>query len=260
MSDLSLALLGTPDIRHAGQAVKFRSRKEQALLIYLAAGGGLHSREKLTALLWPESDGPQGRATLRRTLADLRSRFGAHGGPPHLIVERDLLGLDFASGVDLDVATLEIAYTSACESSTAGQAKGATGLPAILDLQRAASLYRGPFLEGFSLGEAPAFDNWIGLQREVWQHRINLVLDRISQQEFEMGKLSNAIETVTRWIALDPLHEFARRRLIEVQLAAGDHTAALRAYEAYRLRLAEELNAQPSAEMEALLARLPTGS
>jgi predicted ATPase/DNA-binding SARP family transcriptional activator len=260
MSHLSLALLGTPDIRHSGRVVKFRSRKEQALLIYLATEGGLHSREKIKALLWPESDEPQGRATLRRTLADLRSRFEDNGGPPHLIVEREMLGLNFDSGVDLDVRTLEIVYTSARESSIVGHAKGATGLPPILDLQRAASLYRGPFLEGFSLSEAPTFDNWIGLQREVWQHRINLVLNRLSQQEFEMGKLSSAIEIVTRWIALDPLNELAQRRLIEVQLVAGDHNAALRSYEVYRLRLAEELNAEPTAEMEALLSRLPTGS
>ena len=120
MSYLSLALLGTPDIRHAGQAVKFRSRKEQALLIYLATEGALHSREKITALLWPDSDEPQGRATQRRTLADLRSRLEDAGNPAHLIVERDMLGLDFASGVDLDVRTLEIVYTSARESSIVG--------------------------------------------------------------------------------------------------------------------------------------------
>ena len=42
MSRLSLALLGTPEIRHAERVVKFRSRKEQALLIYLTTEGGLH--------------------------------------------------------------------------------------------------------------------------------------------------------------------------------------------------------------------------
>ncbi len=254
MSHLSLALLGTPEIRHAEQVVKFRSRKEQALLIYLAAEGGFHSREKITALLWPDSEEPQGRTTLRRTLADLRSRLENTVGQAHLVVERDILGFDFSSDVDIDLRTLEITYSSARGSSTVQQAKGAVRPPSLLDLQRAASLYRGPFLEGFSLSEAPNFNDWIGLQREIWHQRVGLILKKLSQVESEAGELLNAIETLSRWIALDPLDESAQRLLIEVHLEVGNHNAALRAYEAYRLKLAEELNAKPSAETEALLS------
>ena len=68
MSRLSLAVLGTPQVRHGGQPVSFPTRKALALLIYLAVESGLHSREKLTALFWPESDSLRGRATFRRTL------------------------------------------------------------------------------------------------------------------------------------------------------------------------------------------------
>ena len=68
MGQLDLAFLGTPEVRHAGQVVTFRTRKALALLVYLVVKGGLHSREKLTALFWPESDEEQSRATLRSTL------------------------------------------------------------------------------------------------------------------------------------------------------------------------------------------------
>jgi predicted ATPase len=50
------------------------------------------------------------------------------------------------------------------------------------------------------------------------------------------------------------LNEPAQRRLIEIHLGAGGYNAAVRAYEAYRLKLAEELSVQPSAETEALLS------
>ena len=260
MSHLSLALLGTPEIRHAGRVVKFRTRKEQALLIYLATEGGLHSREKITALLWPNSDESQGRTTLRRTLADLRSRLEDAGGPAHLVIDRDMLGFDFSSDTDLDLHTLESTYSLARGSSTVQEEQGAVQNPLLLHLQRAASLNRGPFLEGFSLSEAPNFDDWIGLQREVWHQRMSLILDRLSQLLSEAGELLGARETVARWIALDPLNESAHRRLIEVHLAAGDRNAALRAYEAYRLKLAEDLNAKPSVETEALLASTYAGS
>jgi predicted ATPase/DNA-binding SARP family transcriptional activator len=260
MSHLSLALLGTPEIRHAWRIVKFRSRKEQALLIYLATEGSLHSREKISALFWPDNDEPQGRTTLRRTLADLRSRIEDSDSQAHLIIERDMLGFDFSSDSDLDLHTIESAYARARGSLTVQGVKEADNNSLLLHLQRAASLFRGPFLEGFSLSEAPNFDDWIGLQRGVWHQRMSLILDRLSLLLSDAGELLSAREAVTRWINLDPLNESAQRRLIEVHLEAGDHNAALRVYEAYRLKLAEELNVKPSAETEALLSSIYAGS
>src|SRR6266536_3743438 len=129
MSHLSLALLGTPEVRHAGRVLKFRTRKEQALLIYFAVEGGLHSREKITALLWPDGDERQGRTTLRRTLADLRGTLEDADGASHLIIERDMLGFDFSSDSDLDVHTVESTYSLARGSSIVQGAKGAVPPP-----------------------------------------------------------------------------------------------------------------------------------
>ena len=81
MGHLTLLLLGTPEIRHAGQVASFPTRKALALLTYLAVEGGLHSREKLTALFWPESDADRGRTVLRRTLAYLREVLRAGEQP-----------------------------------------------------------------------------------------------------------------------------------------------------------------------------------
>ena len=94
---LTLLLLGTPEIRHAGRVATFPTRKALALLTYLAVEGGQHSREKLTALFWPESDAERGRTVLRRTLAYLREALRAGDQPadtPHLVVERDALGFN----------------------------------------------------------------------------------------------------------------------------------------------------------------------
>lgn len=73
---MTLLLLGPPEVRHAGQPATFATRKALALLVYLALEGGAHSREKLTALLWPESDTERARMALRRTLAYLREAIG----------------------------------------------------------------------------------------------------------------------------------------------------------------------------------------
>jgi DNA-binding SARP family transcriptional activator len=47
---LRLRLLGRPEVSRGGQPLEFRSRKELALLFYLATEGSLHPREMLAAL------------------------------------------------------------------------------------------------------------------------------------------------------------------------------------------------------------------
>src|SRR5579884_518856 len=269
MGQLSLALLGTPEVLHSGQPVKFRTRKELALLIYLAVEGGLHSREKITTLFWPESDVVQGRTTLRRALANLRSVLHdmEESGASHLHIEREVLGLDLTSNVELDVHTLAAALAldaggrgderlQARNTTGAGtSAVGAVNRP----LREVAGLYRGPFLEGFSLNDAPDFDNWLLLQRETCHRRMSLLLERLSASQLRDRAVADAIETAARWIAHDPLNESARMRLMEAHLAASHRNAALQAYEAYRTYLSSELDMRPSAEMEALAASIQSG-
>ncbi|HEY6410986.1 MAG TPA: AAA family ATPase, partial [Ktedonobacteraceae bacterium] len=123
-------------------------------------------------------------------------------------------------------------------------------------LQRAAGLPRGEFLEGFSLRDAPAFDDWVRFQREYWHLRINEVCDRLSQMQFEAGELEPAIETVSRWLVLDPLHEDAYRRLMRLHFAAGDRAAALHAYDTCRAMLSTGMQTEPTPETVALASRM----
>ena len=101
MGRLSLAVLGQPLVRHGADAVTFPTRKALALLVYLAVEGGTHSREKITALFWPESDSPAGRGTLRKSLAYLRQEL-SEPHASHLLAERDSLALD-PSSTSLDL-------------------------------------------------------------------------------------------------------------------------------------------------------------
>jgi DNA-binding SARP family transcriptional activator len=69
---LSLRLLGPPEASLEGLPVRFRIKKELALLCYLAAEGGRHPRRELAELLWPESEERHARADLRAVLHKLR--------------------------------------------------------------------------------------------------------------------------------------------------------------------------------------------
>src|SRR5947199_7541847 len=115
MGRLILRLLGTPEVSHAEQPLTFQTRKVLALLAYLVVEQGAHSRDKITALLWPESDEERGKASLRRALAYLRQSLHdpSHersGQVPlsslHVLVERQMLSFNGASDFELDTQTL----------------------------------------------------------------------------------------------------------------------------------------------------------
>lgn len=67
VSKLQIRVLGTPEVSYEGRLLKFRSRKVLALLLYLAIEGHKVAREKMSAMLWPESDEATARTNLRRT-------------------------------------------------------------------------------------------------------------------------------------------------------------------------------------------------
>jgi DNA-binding SARP family transcriptional activator len=259
MGQLNLALLGTPKVRHAGQDVTFRTRKALALLIYLAVKGGLHSREKLTDLFWPESEEEQSRATLRSTLVYVRRTLGEMSNPTvsHLLVEHDAIGFNFASDFDLDLNTLQAAWKLARTSSgIPGGHEEEAHYNVLPQLQQAVNLYHGDFLEGFYVGDAPLFEEWIGTERAYWHRRMDAIFHRLSQVQFERGETSFAIDTTTRWVTHDPFNELVYRRLMQMHFVAGDRAAALQAYETCQAMLAREFNARPAPETEALAERL----
>jgi DNA-binding SARP family transcriptional activator len=260
MGDLSLTLLGPPEVRHADQLLLFSTRKELALLIYLAVEGGVHARKTLSEQFWPEGDARHGRAALRITLLHLRHLLdeGADASPvPHLLIQRDTLGLDLTSALELDLHILLEAWTSARASTHTSLTMPEEAHRSLLArLQRAISLPRGAFLDGFSLRDAPAFDEWVRFQREYWHLRTSELFDRLSQLQFEAGELEAAIETVNRWLVLAPLHEDAYRRLMRLHFAAGDRAAALHAYDTCRTLLATGMQTEPTPETVALASRM----
>ncbi len=263
MGQLNLALLGAPEVRHTGQVVTFRTRKALALLIYLVVKGGLHSREKLTALFWPESDEEQSRATLRSTLFYVRKTLEELSNPPlsHLLIEHDTIGFNSASDFDLDLNTLQAAWNLARTSPGGPPGRQAVHEEAVQHnvlprLQQAVHVYRGDFLEGFYVGDAPDFEEWTGKEREYWHRRMDAIFHRLSQLQYERGEISDAIETTTRWISHDPFNEMVYRRLMQVHFVAGDRTAALQTYETCRAMLAREFNTRPAPETEALAERI----
>src|SRR5438874_12570912 len=116
MSLLRLAVLGPPQVVHDGRRLSFALHKAQALLLYLAVEGGMHSRGKLAAFLWPDSEPHDARTALRNAIVLLRRLLtdDASADPhSHLRSEGDLLGLDRQAPLALDLDVVQQAYQQA---------------------------------------------------------------------------------------------------------------------------------------------------
>src|SRR2546423_10983243 len=258
MGLLRLTVLGTPEVFHNESRLTFALRKAQALLLYLAVEGGLHSRSKLAAFLWPDSEPHAARTALRnaltllrRLLADLDPSAPAHS---HLLSEHELLGLDPQAPLALDLEVVQQAYHQAQRHSTLPSQEQRAAL--VSQVQRALTLVRGPFLVGFWLREESGFDHWVQQQQQQWQVRLHHLFERLSSWQESGGELELARATLTRWLTLDALSEEASRRLMRVDLALGDASAALQVYATLRARLAQELQVKPSAETVALVDQM----
>src|SRR5437899_369820 len=269
MSALKIALLGPPEVSHRDHRLTFPDSKGLALLAYLATEGGVHERQKLTRLLWPESDMAHGRTALRITLLHLRHILEENASPEcaaHLLITHDTIGLDLASGIDLDLHALEAAWklTRVLPAPVAPRfiegVQGEVRPTLIAQLYHASTLYRGTFLQDFTLRNTLDFDNWVCMQQGYWYQRIEQVFDWLSRLQSAEGELEQAIETVERWRSIDPLNEDISLRLMQLQFASGNRIAALKTYETYQDVLMTELSAKPSRKFVALAEALRNAS
>ncbi len=255
MSILKIALLGPPEVDHRDHRLTFPDRKVLALLACLAAEGGVHERQKLTRLLRPESDMAHGRTALRITLLHLRRILEEDASPEgeaHLLITHDTIGLDLASGIDHDLHALEAAWKLMRVLPAPEAVQGEVRHTLMARLQSAAVLYRGGFLQDFTLRNTLDFDNWVGMQQGDWYQRIEQVFDWLSQLQSAGGALEQAIATVERWRSFDPLNEDISSRLMQLQFTSGNRIAALKTYETYQDVLMTELSANPSRKFVAL--------
>jgi DNA-binding SARP family transcriptional activator/TolB-like protein len=209
--------------------------KRLALLAYLAiGGGGYHRRDTLAALFWPDLDQFAARRALRNTLYHLREVLG-----DGVIVTRG------DEAVSLDPAALTCDVTQLAEAVAAGRHA------------EAVERYRGELLAGVHVPNAgEAFEEWLSRER---RRVVDLVLQAIGavvEREAGTGDLATAAVWAQRACALAPDDERWLRRALALLEQGSDTGGALRLYETYARRLAAEFGATPSAETEALAARI----
>jgi len=247
MSRLSLSLLGPFQVALDGRAVtSFESAKVRALLAYLAVVADRpHPREVLAGLLWPDWPNASALSNLRYALSDLRQVLGdREATPPFLLIAREALQFNTASDYELDVRAFESALADKAD------------LPA---LERAAELYRGRFLEGFSVSESAPFEGWMVRKREELERQALAALRHLGASYERRGEYGRAEAHARRQVELAPEDEVGHQQLMRALALGGQRSAALGQYEACRRLLAVELGVEPGRETTALYERIREG-
>ena len=214
------------------------TRKAIALLAYLVVEKSA-SRDTLSGLFWAEASQERARATLRRTLSALKGATGTD----LIDADRNLITLVGEVSSDLDTLGRELEATT-----EHGHNPRDVCDRCIPHLRRATGLYRGDFLEGFSVKASPEFDDWVRSVAESTRIRIGEAFDRLGTALAASGEYPAAINAVAQWIELDPLHEPAHRFLMLLHAWAGDRPGAIEAYRNCVTILDQELGVAPLEE------------
>src|SRR5947209_7409609 len=155
--ELRLRLLGPPRISLSEVPLSFKRRKAVAMLAYLAMTGRAHTREALASLLARATDDDdQARTHLRNTLYALCGQVG-----DYLLLTRQTIALNPERPCWLDAAALPTTLLATGDAATDPG-----------PLERAVALYQGEFLAGFTVPEAPEFEEWLLRER----HRLHGLL------------------------------------------------------------------------------------
>ncbi|RLC86011.1 MAG: hypothetical protein DRJ03_10010 [Chloroflexi bacterium] len=254
---LTLRLLGKTQILYGTSSLaEPLATKEQALLIYLACQPDQRfSRDHLATLLWGETSQSRARYNLRRALWHLRQALDQVGLPPEacLITEGFWVYAPSNAPCQVDVRDFE-QVLHACFQDPQSQFSPAS--EGIRRIRKALDLYQGDFLAGFSVLNAPNFEEWLTLERERLFLLLLRTLTSLIQNFIARGARDEAIPVCQRLLVLDPLQEDIHRLLMRLYWETGQRTQALRQYNTYRNLLRRELSIEPLEETRDLYQRI----
>lgn len=239
-------LAGLDVTRHDGTLVparEWRTGKTMDLLRILALNNGRPVRKsRLIETLWPGVSEDRARGSLRTASSHIRqaTRINCIARHPEGLV---------LTGAWVDTVEFLEVVRDAHKSARDGNHEQ------VLRFARAA--------EELYVGDLHAYDDeseWAKAEREhLRRARYGLLCDAAAAA-LELGAFAEALDFATTAVETDPMSETAQRALMSAYAGLGDISAALRTFETYRARLAEELGADPSPQTRELHLRILRGS
>jgi predicted ATPase/DNA-binding SARP family transcriptional activator len=219
-----LHLFGTPtlDVGDGRPASALPFERSSQLVVLLALRGSWVARSELAAQLWPGQTDKLAFSNLRKTLFRLQSR------PWGDAIESQGASMRMAAATDVQ------------EFETALREQRVTD---------ALALYRGALLGGFDDDANEAWTSWLRFERDrlhaAWR-------DAALAHLLEAGADAEALALSARLLDSDPLDEAALRAHVTLLARGGQSRRAREVFNAFAVRLKQELGLAPGAELQAL--------
>lgn len=206
----------------------------QRLLAFLALRGTPVRRGLAAGTLWPDASETRAHSSLRSAIARLHRAAGD-------VVEADPADIGLAGGaaVDLDSAR-----------RVADGVLSASNDPMDPTTARASiSLLSRELLPGW-------YEDWVLLEGENWRQLRLHALEALAARLLATKDYADATLAALAAVRAEPLRESAHVALVQVHLAEGNRSEALRAFERFRRMLWTELGVEPTAHLAGLVAGL----
>jgi DNA-binding SARP family transcriptional activator len=244
--DIRIRVLGELEVQRADRSFverhEWRTGKTMDLLRILALNNGRPVRmTSVIDKLWPNVGMDRGRASVRTAASHIRRAIGEN-----CIVRQNETLLLRAAWVD----AIRFEDNARLVHTAAQAARHAR----VVSLSRAAErLYRGDFHAHND--ESP----WARAERDHLRHVRRTMLCEAADAAIALGEHDEALGFAESAVRIDPTSETAHRALMRGYAELGETASALRAYEACRTNLAEELGVDPSPQTRELHLRLLRG-
>ncbi len=220
-----------------GSPVEITARKTKALLAWLALHPGKrHQRERLSLLLWEESDEAQARHSLRQALSGLRKALGSHAEALSSDQESLCLNVD---QIQVDAQRFDQLLERQTEAAQI----------------EAVALYGGEFLEAFN-PRSDNYEEWLLLQRSHYRERAMTAMSALLEHYMASGQLEPGVRLAIQLLSSDPLQEWVHCALMQLYAKLNRPADALRQYRQCRRILFRELNITPEPETDRLFREI----
>jgi DNA-binding SARP family transcriptional activator len=244
--DLRVSILGDLEVRRPDGTLvgfdEFRTGKTMDLFRILALNNGRPVRlASVIDKLWPSVSLDRARTSLRTACSQIRRATGVN-----CIVRQNGGVLLRDAWVDAILFLNDVRHVHAAAQASRHRR--------VVDLTQAAErLYRGDF-------HAHNDDSpWARAERDhLAQARRGMLCDA-AEAAIALEEHRAALDLAAAAVRIDRSSETAHRAMMRAHAGLGEIGSALRAFEACRTHLAEELGADPSAQTRALHLRLLRG-
>ena len=217
-----------------GSALLSVPRASQRLVAFLALRGGMVRRAAVAGTLWPDASEDHAYVNLRQALARLQRT-----ARKALVTSKLELGL--AEGVTVDIHRARTLARRLLDPPVAPeQSELGTAAVGVLSAE---------LLPDWD-------DDWVLLEAEDWRQLRLHALEGLAGRLAVAGRWGEAVGAACAAVRADPLRESARASLIQVHLAEGNQSEAVREFARYQALLHVDLGLEPTLRLRQLIEGL----